>query len=126
MTARHLAAKRGNPDRVTPPVVVGGALGAVAAGLARALIDRYVDPADAELAWSAFQTVVVPVLPAVGAWLGGLWARRDVTPVTRDATPRNLEGEELLTAEQWRVRHERHGTRHVRRPAREDRPGTIP
>jgi hypothetical protein len=84
-----------NPDKVSPPVVGGGVAGLVVAAVARALIDRYVNPADADQAWNIFQTVIVPLLPAVGAWLGGLRAKRDVTPVTADAVPRDLDGRVL-------------------------------
>ncbi|HTE69341.1 MAG TPA: hypothetical protein VK942_11375 [Actinomycetes bacterium] len=85
-----------NPDKVSPKVVGGGLLGLLVAGLARALIDRYVDPVDREQWWNLFQTIVVPALPAIGAWLGGLRAKRDVTPITPDAIPRNLDGDALV------------------------------
>jgi hypothetical protein len=84
-----------NPDKVSPPVIGGGVAGLVVAAVARALIDRYVNPADADQAWNIFQTVIVPLLPAVGAWLGGMRAKRDVTPVTADAVPRDLDGRVL-------------------------------
>jgi hypothetical protein len=84
-----------NPDKVSPPVVGGGLLGLLVAGLARALIDRYVNPVDREEWWNLFQTILVPALPAIGAWLGGLRAKRDVTPITDDATPRDQQGNEL-------------------------------
>jgi hypothetical protein len=85
-----------NPDKITPPVVGGGLLGLLVAGLARALIDHYVDPSSRDAWWSAFQTVIVPALPAIGAWLGGLRAKRDVTPITPGAIPRNLDGDALV------------------------------
>jgi len=83
-----------NPDKVTPPVVGGGALGLVLAVAVRSIIDRYVDPADQELWWNLFQ-VALFLLPLVGAWLGGLRAKRDVTPITADATPRDRDGNVL-------------------------------
>lgn len=84
-----------NPDRISPQVIGGGLAGAVVAAVARALIDRYVNPADQEQAWNAFQTVVVPLLPAVGAWLGGLRAKRDVTPIRPGDLPRDQAGNAL-------------------------------
>jgi hypothetical protein len=101
-----------NPDKVSPPVVGGGLLGLVVAAVARALIDRYVDPADADEYWNIFQTLIVPALPAIGAWLGGLRAKRDVTPITADAIPRNLAGDALVPV--------------VSRPTRVARPGERP
>jgi hypothetical protein len=88
-----------NPDRISPQVIGGGLAGAVVAAVARALIDRYVNPADQEQAWNAFQTVIVPLLPAIGAWLGGLRAKRDVTAIRIDKgdTPRDQAGNALTT-----------------------------
>jgi hypothetical protein len=119
MSARHLAGPPENKDHVSPPVIAGGVLGLLVAGLARALIDRYVDPADREQWWNLFQTVLVPALPAVGAWLGGLRARRDVTPVTIDATPRDLEGRELAARD-----HGPKGGYPLRPPRQDDLPST--
>jgi hypothetical protein len=87
-----------NPDKVSPPVVGGGLAGLLVAAVARVLIDRYVNPVDREEWWNLFQTILVPALPAIGAWLGGLRAKRDVTPITPDATPRNQAGDELFPA----------------------------
>ena len=86
-----------NPDKITTPVVGGGALGLVLAVAARSIIDRYVDPADQEVWWNLFQ-VALFLLPVIGAWLGGLRAKRDVTPITADATPRDRQGNVLAPA----------------------------
>src|SRR5215211_2727092 len=89
-----MSLRKPNPDKVSGPVVGGGFLGLLIGGVARALIDRYANPADAEMWWNITQTLLL-ALPAIGAWLGGLRARRQVTPVTRDATPRDLAGNDL-------------------------------
>lgn len=85
-----------NPDRVTPPVAQLGTAGVLLAGLARVLIDRYVDPADREFWWNLFQTVVVPGIPLVLAFVGALQARRNVTPILKGDHPRNNHGELLV------------------------------
>lgn len=89
-----MSLRKPNPDKVSGPVVGGGFLGLIIGGVARALIDRYANPADAEMWWNITQTLLL-TLPAIGAWLGGLRAKRNVTPVTRDAIPRDLQGREL-------------------------------
>lgn len=90
--------RRPNKDRVTPPVLAGGAAGVVIAGVARALIDRYVNPVDRDVYWNLFSTVIVPAIPVVLAWLGAQKAKRDVTPILPGDQPRNLEGEDLKPA----------------------------
>ncbi len=85
-----------NPDRVSPPVVAGGLAGVILAGVVRALIDRYVNPADAEVYWNVFQTAIVPALPAIGAFIGARFkARNDVTPVKPGDQPRAQDGTPL-------------------------------
>jgi hypothetical protein len=111
-----------NPDKISPPVVGGGVVGLVVAAVARALIDRYVDPADADQAWNIFETVIVPLLPAIGAWLGGLRAKRDVTPITPDAIPRNLAGDALVPVVSQPTRAARPDERPRRMPDYPDRP----
>jgi hypothetical protein len=86
-----------NPDKVTPPVLSGGVLGLLIAAAVRSLLDRYANPADRELWWNLFQ-VALFLLPVAGAWLGGLRAKRDVTPITLDATPRDKQGNVLVPA----------------------------
>jgi hypothetical protein len=83
-----------NPDKVSGPVVGASALGLVLAAAIRSIIDRYVDPADRDMWWNIAQ-VALFLLPVIGAWLGGLRAKGQVTPVTPDATPRDLDGNEL-------------------------------
>ncbi len=89
-----------NPDRVSPPVAQLGFAGVVLAGIARALIDRYVDPADRELWWNIFQTIVLPGIVLAFAWIGAQRAKRNVTPIRTDLgdTPRNLDGDPLEPA----------------------------
>lgn len=86
--------RRPNPDKISPPVLSGGGAGLVVAVAVRSLIDRYANPADRELWWNLAQALLF-ALPVAGAWLGGLRAKQDVTPVTSDATPRDLEGRNL-------------------------------
>jgi hypothetical protein len=84
-----------NPDKVSGPVVLGAGVGLAIAAAAKVALDLEVDPADAEAWWNFTSTVVLPALVGVGGWLGARRARRNVTPVTPDATPRDQAGREL-------------------------------
>ena len=89
-----MSLRKPNPDKITPPVLSGSGAGLVLAVAVRSLIDRYVNPADRELWWNLAQAALF-LAPLIGAWLGGLRAKRDVTPITPDATPRDQDGREL-------------------------------
>ena len=87
---------RQNPDRVTPPVAVGAVSGLIIAALLKTYLDVEVDPADATQWWEWFTAVVVPLLPAVGGFVGARFkARNDVTPVREGDTPRDQQGNVL-------------------------------
>jgi hypothetical protein len=92
--------RKSNPDRASPPVAQLGLAGVVLAGITRALIDRYVDPADRELWWNLFQTIVVPGVALLFAWIGAKRAKRNVTPILTDKgdVPRDLDGNDLAPA----------------------------